>query len=505
MYGGLYLGQAAFGEQPLPPPSTVTGAGGIASSETAGSPAVVPGPVVVLGVGGIASDESWGSPSVAPGPVSISGAGGIAGLEALGAPSVQAGAVTISSAGGIASGETVGLALLSGGGTPAGPSTILVWPSWTEPEAEPLWRHFLFDTRTFEDIGELGTARDRQLTLTLNRSGSGNLSLPLDEDIAYGVEKHRTGIRWVRDDKPVWAGPVYTLSKDLAANKLQVGCLGFFEELFRRIVRAGQERTFVEEPQDFVVYALLEMANSQRDGLPQKNSDGTNGTGALRPTKVRQGTAHGNPVFPDTSIQLTRGMKIGEQILQISNNENGLDLSTDPETGELDLWHPRLGRDTELVLVFGDDMMGENLENLVQQLDGTAMTNRLTVFGDNGSVGMAEDIESMDYWGVMFEDESSVSGLATSEAALQFAGAEVAVLKDPRITHVVSLLSSSGEEGGPVPKLFDDFNVGDTMLARGERGSAVIHDQKIRLFGATLGIDDNDNEKLSSIDLAPAI
>lgn len=120
-------------------PYSVSGAGGIASGEAFGTPSVsADGIYGVSDAGGIVSGEAFGVPTVTPaGLYSVSGAGGIASGEAFGLPTVSAdGLYSITDAGGIASGEAFGLPTVAGtfpGGTGATAAEI----------AEAVWTRIL--------------------------------------------------------------------------------------------------------------------------------------------------------------------------------------------------------------------------------------------------------------------------------------------------------------------------------------------------------------------------
>jgi hypothetical protein len=79
----------------------VSGAGGIATGEALGSPAII---LAISGVGGIASSEAIGALTVSQ-AVSITGVGGIAGEEAMGQPAIKANSIGV---GGIAGEEAMG-------------------------------------------------------------------------------------------------------------------------------------------------------------------------------------------------------------------------------------------------------------------------------------------------------------------------------------------------------------------------------------------------------------
>ena len=77
------------------------------------------------------------------------------------------------------------------------------------------------------------------------------------------------------------------------------------------------------------------------------------------------------------------------------------------------------------------------------------------------------------------------------------ANAELALNAEPRVTINFDPKAEGSEVN--VPSLFEDYNLGDKVYLTAKRDGAEILNQAIRVFGLTLTIDNNGNEKVSSL------
>lgn len=372
------------------------------------------------------------------------------------------------------------------------------------------WDFFLIDTATRQKIEVLNAARDRRVELVHNRPGSLGFSIPLDDPKAAFIEKQKTAIRAVRNGIEIWSGPVYTRQLDAASNRMTVGCLGWMEDLYRRLIRVGQEMEFDEVAVNTIIYALLNAANKQRTGIPAQNGDGTNGDlgTAIRPTRVSEGTAtltdtDNFPSWPEFSIEYASGVKIGDAIQQLSDIENGVDLEVDASTGALNLYYPRKGVDRPHV-IFGFGKPPHNLRNMTRNEDTADSVQRFSASGTTAT-RFAEDLDAMDDLGIMFEEEESLSDVTDSDVLLAYAGAEVAIRSRGLITDSIDLFprTPQQEKGENVPQLFVDYNIGDTVRVSCNQGLFQINKQKMRVYGATVSIDNEGNERIESVSTSP--
>lgn len=337
-------------------------------------------------------------------------------------------------------------------------------------------------------------ARDKKVEIVQARPGSCSFNMRLTDNLAYDIEEHRTCVLCVRNKQVVWSGPVWNLNEDAESNTLTVSCLGWMQDIHHRIVRDSQTQEFNLANADVMAYALLGKANAQIDTM----------TGTLRPTRLRQGTAfltEGALSYPTFSRKYERGNNIGQGVQELSDVENGYDMDVNPLTRELDLWYPRRGV-VRSNIALGYRAGPRNLKNVVRNFDSVRQVNRMTTYGRDGSA-VAEDPESMDYWGVMLEEEfalSDVQGTNATDILLGYAGAEVAIRKDPVPGHTLTLFPNKKS----LPVFKDDFDVGDTVKFSAKRGRMVIDRQPVRIFGVSISIDNEGREVIDNIQITPS-
>ena len=106
--------------------------------------------------------------------------------------------------------------------------------------ATATWKFMLARSRDLLNLGELTQARDRQLQLVLDRSGSLSFNIPMSDvlgsqiyPIEYAVKAYRSGSRGL---KLVWSGYVNTVEEDALNDLTQLFPNEKPKILFRQIV-----------------------------------------------------------------------------------------------------------------------------------------------------------------------------------------------------------------------------------------------------------------------------
>lgn len=368
-------------------------------------------------------------------------------------------------------------------------------------------------------IGIITEARNRKLEIIANRPGSCSFDVPLNGRWANKIQRHKTCVKVKRNGITIWSGPVFTRNLDAAANKMTVGCIGWLEEVYARIIRPGQDLALIfnaAQPGSEsynIVYALLNAANKQRTGVPSPitviNVDGTHGdmSTAIRPTHVKQGTATltdptNYPTWPKFSVNFQAKAGIGASIQSVSDVENGVDIEVDPDTLELNVYYPRKGvvRDTH----FGFGRVPNNLKNVTRQEDGRRGVQRMMISGQN-NVAVAEDTDAMDALGLMIEESESLNDVTDGNILLAYAGAEVAVRGYGLVTDSIVLFPRSNAQSAVrIPRIFDDYYVGDYVWVSCKAGPELTFTkEKMRVFSVSMSIDENNNEIIDSMSTAP--
>lgn len=90
--------------------------------------------------------------------------------------------------------------------------------------------------------------------------------------------------------------------------------------------------------------------------------------------------------------------------------------------------------------------------------------------------------------------------LTETQILAAFGNAELAVKSTPRVTYTFTPFP---ETDARVPNIFSDYYVGDKVYLTAKLGTLQITNQAIRIFGATLSIDENGNSSVTSLETSP--
>jgi hypothetical protein len=390
-----------------------------------------------------------------------------------------------------------------------------------------MWRFQLCETPPFGStaepilIGELFHAKDRGVELIQNRPGSVNFTISLEHEIAHEIKEGTTCVLAWRDDIDGvqvcrWSGPVWTAEEDYAGTSLRVSCVGWIEELNTRLIRPTQvqsARYTNIDPGAIVLGGAGVPANTSLLSLANKQTDDL---GTERPTHITAGSY--DPTVDSLGAPITRTINyaawqsIGQAIQQLSDIEYGFDYSVNPLTRALNIhFLPIKGTirgkgndrpDALFTLGWGP----RNLQALNRNTEMASVRNRFTATSQSGASGRAEDRNSMALYGIHEEQTSlsDVTGKDMGPILLAYAGGEIVYRAKPQPVWTMTPFPWRGADSN-VPRLFDDYDIGDFvyLLAEGGR-EPMTEPQALRVFGVQLGIDDEGNERISSLQVAPA-
>lgn len=347
----------------------------------------------------------------------------------------------------------------------------------------PTWEVALAYSSSMETIGPLQYAFS--FTPIFNRPGSLSMTLPLDDEIAYSVVKHATCIIAQRNDEVRWSGSIVSVNRDPAAMTLSLSALGWLDELNHRFVRSDEEEflSFTDERSGTIVERLINVVNLQKDTA-----------GIVRPTHL------GFLGSSDTQVRsrsYKRGQSYGQAVQELVDVENGIDIRVDPVTRAISTLPPTSYADLTNV-VFGLHVEPFNLANATQNDDGASTANRITTVGSNGISVPADDAEAIAAAGFMREDWLSLSDVADSIIIGAYANAELVYRRYGQVTYDLKPLAY-----GDIPRLYDDFHLGDKAYLSIDAGALKVDNQAIRVFSATIDVDAQGNETISQIGTAP--
>lgn len=349
--------------------------------------------------------------------------------------------------------------------------------------ANPHWEVSLARSSDMSGINSLPYAFS--LTPIFNRPGTLSMTLPLDDEVAYQVAKHATCVVCERNQVMRWSGEIVSVVRDPAAMTLTISALGWLDELNHRFVRPEEEvaLTFVDVVGGSIVQALIATVNAQTDT-----------SGAVRPTHL----AFEN--FNDTQTRTRsykRGQNYGQAIQELSDIENGLDLYVDPRSRLITTKAPTSYVNRTRVM-FGYGMEPFNLANATQNDDGSTTANRISAVGSNGIIVAADDQTAMDAQGFMREDWLSVSDVASPTIIGAYANAELVYRRWGQVTYELS-----PQRYGDIPRLWDDFDLGDQVYVSVDAGALEVERQAVRVFSVSLEVDAQGNEAITQIGTAP--
>jgi hypothetical protein len=350
------------------------------------------------------------------------------------------------------------------------------------------WSLVLANTADMSPIGLLRYASSKQLQLVYNRPGTLNFQVPIDDGLSYSIVNRKTCVIAYRNDVPVWSAPVVSVRDAVPEDVLQVTCMGWLEELDHRFIRPSEEPGFIFSniAGGQIILALIAAANAQTDG-----------NGVVRPTHVKAGVATDTQV---RSRAYKRAESYGDNIRELCDVENGCDIFIDPISRSVTVRSPTDFAD-RLDCRFGYGIFPNNLETVSRQVDGTRMANRINVAGASSVTPVfAESQASMDDADTIIEEWITLSDVTQASVLGEYANGEVAYKKDGLTTYAIKPMSL-----GTVPRLFDDFQLGDKVYFSVDRGRFRVDTQPVRVFTASLTIsDDTGDEIFDEIGTSPS-
>jgi hypothetical protein len=93
--------------------------------------------------------------------------------------------------------------------------------------------------------------------------------------------------------------------------------------------------------------------------------------------------------------------------------------------------------------------------------------------------------------GTILEEWMTLSDVTQANVLAEFANAEVAYKKHGVITYAIKPASM-----GLVPRMFDDFQLGDQIYFSVNRGRFQVDSQPVRVFSASIDISDDTGDEV---------
>ncbi len=354
----------------------------------------------------------------------------------------------------------------------------------TRPVARPFeilgdWTFELASSSDLSKIGRLTESKSRSLTLTQDRAGALSMSLPLTHRLSREIEIARTCVLCKKGGQVLWSGPVWTLEKS-APGDLSIGCVGWLQTLEKRVTKpswiADGKLSYASTDAGLIAHTVLDRsAEDVADGPVYVTS------GGLETTQLRSETYQ-----PFNSVlSIIMGLS-AEEI------EAGYYLNVHPVSRTLDIY-ASIGRARpEAVFTYGS-----SAASISQSFDASRLCNRFIAYSAIGWA-QADNLISQAAYGV-FEEAQSLSDVRSISILQAYANGEVAVRSDP-LGFLAFTGAPSTLDGPRVPRIFEDFVVGDTVQVAGRKGALDVPRQPTRVYSATLTWPDKGGrEVLSSV------
>lgn len=386
----------------------------------------------------------------------------------------------------------------------------------------PDWKFVLRSAISGTEIGELTQARNRSLSLTLNRPGTASFTLPMDDVLASAIQPLTTGLNIYRTTPSnigtgspfIWSGYVQTIDENISDNTMTVNVIDWFERLNKRMTRT--KLTFTDVDDGFIIQELLAHANLTTNAgysvpIP---------TGAVpaAPTLISgQHYPKNEAVWPDaaggttTYAPLTGAARrnkvlepytmIGPEIIGLTELENACDIYMTPAQ---QIWIYRKRQSDRKNAVFGFNWGPNNVKQLGRQFDSSSIVNYMLVTSRPEVAPRFQDhLASQAAYGLIEESFAMPGESDLTGSLLQYyAAAEVALRNQPR--QIFSVTPFPYTVGSSVPEPFIDYNVGDKVYLSARWGQRInIAGLAMRVFGMSFQIDENGNENPGPLQLSP--
>jgi hypothetical protein len=339
------------------------------------------------------------------------------------------------------------------------------------------WRVFIAQSSDLTIVADLTKeAKDKSLSLGLNQPGTFSCGISTKTIWYDYLVPVKYCVVLQRNDEIVWSGPIWTLDESFDGQNIEIGSVGWLEILFHRYHDTA-EVTYNLTNAGTIAFNILALANAQHD------------------TWINAGT---NSNTQTRTVTVEQWSNYGEQIKDLTESENGIDIEIDPETRDLNIY---AASDFQIRndVVFGYNTLNHNVSNFSRTIDADSMANQYYV---QGKIVTAEahDDPSIAEFGQLLQEVISVTEATDTNFLGAVANAELEVNKEPRTLFSFTPTIGHIAEVGPV--LFEHFNIRDQIQVSAERDNvSPINSQAVRVFGATVDIDNNNNERLSRVDI----
>jgi hypothetical protein len=319
--------------------------------------------------------------------------------------------------------------------------------------------------------------------VALNKPGNFSFNLPITTNSSAYLNPVEYCVIVVKNGDPIWAGPLWTKEIDFDSGKINLSAVGWFELLNKR--HLFWPLSYTNQTDGYIVTALLNAANDNEYGLGVYNP----------PDPV---DTHILPLADGTSqlrtINYEQFQNIGEAITNLTAVENGLDFKISPVSRQMSLLAPENYDDNGLIFAAGwgpDNITGVNF-----QVNGDDLANKYFVTGAT-STAEANNSGSIDQYG-LHTKIINLGEVEDTDFLGYVANAELAITQEPRLVTTFAPKPQSVDHP-EYPSAFEDYNVGDKVYLTAHKLGFEVNNLGLRIFGFTVTIDENNNERVTSV------
>jgi hypothetical protein len=398
------------------------------------------------------------------------------------------------------------------------------------------WRFNLRQSKDLSLIGELTGASGKSLTLAHNTPGSANWDYSMSDELARYIQPINTCISAERYNWRatlamnnagtrgqvwdwIWSGFVLPLDEDWTGDRMKVSCVGWAQRLAMRQIK--RDKTYTNSDDGPIFKDLLDEMNLAAfpdvSAYPVPTVAGSN---PATPTWMQwggmvpnEGVGGATAYVPRSNISLT---KTKNQFVlpiygELSGFENGADWSLDPKTRSLYIHRKHCTRHEGIsapAVIVAFKWGPNNLAQFSRNVAADQKANYVLVTGAPGvTAGYSDNKPDQDVNGLI-ESLTQWTDAKDNSVLMAEAAAQIIMRKDGKVTYGITPFVYSGDVDAPptsVPEPFVDYNpVGDEILLKAShpvRGDIPMG--VVRSFGVTVTIDEENNEQLGQLQVAP--
>jgi hypothetical protein len=188
------------------------------------------------------------------------------------------------------------------------------------------------------------------------------------------------------------------------------------------------------------------------------------------------------------------GQNIGAAIRELSDIENGFDITVDPTSREIE-FVPNTSFTDQTDIAYGYNTLPRNLDDVVVNDDGTTKANSINVQGAFivGNTDSPTDIADV---GIILEDWLSASDIKDEAIVGAYANEEIVFRVDGQMT-----IAAKPSPGAPMPYI--DYEWGDKVYISANKGRMQLDRQAARVFSGRISWNSQNEAILDELGITP--